>query len=266
MDIQAGMENEPLNLRIDAGVATLTIDKPARRNALTYAMWLELAALFQVLEADPTVRAVVLRGAGSDFSAGADISEFDTLRGAPDSARIYEAANSAAFTAVRQARIPVIAAIRGICLGGGFGLAAGADLRIATPDATFSVPAAKLGLAYPLDAMVDIVGSLGEQMAKYLTFTAARLDAASAKAAGFLLEVVETEHFDARVDEIARTIAANAPLSIKASKASMRATATGDKRDIAFAQQIGDATFASADYAEGRAAFKERRQPVFSGR
>ena len=265
-DIQANMETEALNLAIDGGVATLTIDRPARRNALTHAMWVELAALMEALQDDGTVRVVVLRGAGADFSAGADISEFDTLRGTPESARVYEAANSAAFAAVRLCRLPVIAAIRGICFGGGFGLAAAADLRIATPDASFSVPAAKLGLAYPLDAMVDILGSAGEQMAKYMTFTAARIDAARALSAGFLLEVVEAGRFDARLDELARTVAANAPLSIKATKAALRATRSGNAGDMALAQTYGDATFASEDYAEGRAAFKERRRPAFRGK
>jgi enoyl-CoA hydratase/carnithine racemase len=206
-----------------------------------------------------------LCGAGADFSAGADIGEFSTLRDAAN-AQDYEAANSAAFTAIRNCRVPVVAAIRGICFGGGFGLAAAADLRIATPDAQFCVPAAKLGLAYPQDAMQDIVSAAGPQMARYLAFTGARIDAQEALSAGFLLKVVPGEKLDAQAIEIARTVAANAPLSVRASKLSIRAVLSGDAIEARAAQDAGAATFHSADYAEGRAAFRERRAPEFSGR
>lgn len=258
------MENEPLAFRLAEGVATLTFNRPAKKNAITHAMWIDIAARLGALCADTATRAIVLTGTGANFSAGADIAEFDTLRGDGQSARRHEAANSAAFAAVRNAPVPVIAAIRGICFGGGFGLAAAADLRIASSDAKFAVPAARLGLAYPVDAMVDIVASTGAQMAKYLTFSAATIDAEAALAAGFLLEIADDPH--GRAHEIAASIAANAPLSVRASKAAIRATLSGDGADIASAMAAGDATFNSADYAEGRAAFKARRHPIFSGR
>jgi enoyl-CoA hydratase/carnithine racemase len=208
----------------------------------------------------------VLRGAGHDFCAGADIGEFDIVRRDAATARDYEAANSAAFAAFRNAPIPVIAAIRGICFGGGFGLAAACDLRVATPDALFSVPAAKLGLAYPHDAMADIVHAAGPQMAKYLAFSAARIDARAALAAGFLLEVIEPDDFEMRISALAEQIAANAPLSNRASKAAIRAVLSGNPADVSHARTMGDETFDSADYAEGRAAFAARRKPVFTGK
>lgn len=257
------MENEALTVSLANGVATLTFNRPAKKNAITYAMWLEIAEALARLVAEPATRAIVLTGAGADFCAGADIAEFDTLRGDGQSARIYEAANSTAFAAVRNAPVPVIAAIRGICFGGGFGLAAAADLRIASTDARFAVPAARLGLAYPVDAMMDVVTSAGAQMARYLTFSAGTIDAKIALAAGFLLEIVDDP--DARAHAIAATIAANSPLSVRASKAAIRAALTGTSSDIAAATAAGDATFNSTDYAEGRAAFKDKRQPVFSG-
>ncbi|MBT1154228.1 enoyl-CoA hydratase/isomerase family protein [Aminobacter anthyllidis] len=260
------METEPLPVTTANGVATVVINRPARKNAITKAMWVELASHVNRLSSEPGVRVIVLRGAGQDFSAGADISEFDTLRGDADSARAYEATNSAAFAALRNCTIPVIAAIRGICFGGGLGLAAACDLRIATPDALFAVPAARLGLAYPQDAMGDIVWAAGPQMARYLTYTAGRINAQAALSAGFLLEIVEALHFDTRVGEIARTIAENAPLSVRASKAAIRSALSHDAGEIAFAQAAGDATFLSDDYAEGRAAFAGRRTPVFKGK
>ena len=179
--------------------------------------------------------------------------------------RAYEAANSAAFRAIRDSRVPVVAAIDGICFGGGFGLAAAADLRVATPDAQFSVPAARLGLAYPQDAMIDIVSNAGPQMTRYLTYSAARVSAEAALGCGFLLEIVQPARFDARVNEIAHQIAENAPLSIKASKLAIAATVSGDTETKAAAATAGDRTFGSEDYAEGRAAFREKRQPRFKG-
>lgn len=260
------MEREPLQVSSADGVATIVINRPARKNAVTQAMWIELARQVTELGTADSIRVIVLRGAGADFSAGADISEFDTLRGTAESARAYEATNSAAFAALRKCPIPVLAAIRGICFGGGFGLAAACDLRIATADAQFAVPAAKLGLAYPQAAMADIVWAAGEQMARYLTYTAGRIDAQAALAAGFLLEVAPAEHFDARIDEIAGTVARNAPLSVRASKAAIRAALSHEADEVALAQAIGDATFLSEDYAEGRAAFAGRRTPIFKGR
>lgn len=260
------MENEALIVTIEAGVARLVFNRPQKKNAITYEVWKAIAETVGRLGSDPATRVICVSGAGADFSAGADISEFDALRGDGRLARVYEAANSAAFAAIRNAPVPVIAAIRGVCFGGGFGLAAAADIRIASSDARFAVPAARLGLAYPVDAMQDILVAAGPQIAKYLSFTAATIDAATALSAGFLLEVIESGDLDVRADQIAKTIAANAPLSVKASKAAIRAALSGHVADVEAAAQAGDATFDSADYAEGRAAFKARRAPVFEGR
>ncbi|MFD9897703.1 enoyl-CoA hydratase-related protein [Mesorhizobium sp. NPDC059025] len=258
------MENEPLIVKVTDNVASILINRPQKKNAITFAMWQALSAKFEALSADPSVRAIILGGTGADFSAGADIAEFDTLRGG-ENARSYEAANSAAFASIRNARIPVIAALNGICFGGGFGLAAAADLRLATPDTLFAVPAAKLGLAYPQDAMCDIVGAAGPQMARYLTFTGNRIDAETALKAGFLLEIVAPGELERRVAELAATIAANAPLSVRASKLAIHAELSGDATEIELARAAGDKTFTSADYAEGRAAFQARRKAEFTG-
>ena len=258
------MENEPLIVKVADNVASVRINRPRKKNAITFAMWQALAATFEALSADASVRAIILSSEGADFSAGADIAEFDTLRGG-DNARHYEAANSAAFAAVRNARPPVIAALKGVCFGGGFGLAAAADLRVAAPDALFAVPAAKLGLAYPQDAMRDIVGAAGQQMARYLAFTGERIDARAALEAGLLLEIVAAEELEPRAMAIATTIAANAPLSVQASKLAINAELSGDLADAERARAAGDLTFASTDYAEGRAAFKARRRPEFTG-
>ena len=258
------MENEPLIVKIANNVASVHINRPQKKNAITFAMWQALSATFDALSADPSVRVITLSGAGADFSAGADIAEFDTLRDG-DNARGYEAANSAAFAAIRYARVPVIAALHGVCFGGGFGLAAAADLRIAAPNALFAVPAAKLGLAYPQDAMRDIVGAVGPQVARYLTFTGNRIDAETAFRVGFLLEIIASAELEQRVAELAATIATNAPLSVRASKLAINAELSGDAIDVELARTAGDKTFTSADYAEGRSAFQARRKPEFLG-
>jgi len=265
MPLQDPAQKDCLTIEHDGPVTRIILDNPKRRNAIDLASWRRLAVLVPDLAQQRDTRAIVLVGRGDDFSAGADISEFDTVRRDEATARVYEAANSAAFAAVRNAAVPVIAAIRGICFGGGFGLAAAADLRIATPDAQFSVPAARLGLAYPQDAMMDIVSSAGAQMARYLTYSAARIGAEAALACGFLLDIVDADRFEARINDIAHQIADNAPLSIKASKLAIAAALSGDAVLAAAAIAAGDRTFASEDYAEGRSAFRDKRQPRFSG-
>ena len=266
MTIQEPEHGSFLTLSLADGVATLVIDRERRKNAMTQAMWRDMARLFEEFSSDAALRAVVLKGAGSDFCAGADISEFDTVRADAQSAMAYEAQNDAAFAAIRNCPVPTIAAIRGICFGGGFGLAAACDIRLATQDALFSVPAARLGLAYPVDAMTDIVHAAGPQMAKYLAYSGARIEAAAALRAGFLLDVVEDIDLERRVSDLAALIAINAPISVRASKASIGAVLSGDASMRARAVELGDQTFESSDYAEGRAAFREKRAARFRGR
>lgn len=251
----------PLKLSESGGIVRLIINRPARKNAVTAAMWRDIASMVTALPV--STRVLVLAGAGDDFCAGADIGEFDAVRRDAETARAYEQANSDAFRALREAPFPTIAAISGICFGGGFGLAAACDIRVGSPGALFSVPAGKLGLAYPVDAMADIVHALGPQLARHMLFSAARIGADQALAAGFLLEIADDPL--ARAGEIAAAIAANAPLSNRASKVAIRAVLTGDTGLTAKAVELGAATFNSADYAEGRAAFRDKRKPVFKG-
>lgn len=258
--------NEHLVVDIADNIARLTIDRPDKRNALNQTMWRDLATIVGETAAEPKVRVIVLSGSGADFSAGADISEFDTVRRDAETARAYEAANSAAFAAIRDAAVPTIAAIRGVCFGGGFGIAAACDLRLAAGDARFSVPAARLGLAYPHDAMADIVHACGPQFARYLTFSGAVISAPEALRIGFLAETCASQELEARTSDIARRIAGAAPLSVRASKVAIRAVLSGREDDIASAHALGAATFDSADYEEGRNAFRERRDPVFRGK
>ncbi|WFU10458.1 enoyl-CoA hydratase-related protein [Rhizobium sp. CB3090] len=247
-------------------IGTLTIDNPGRKNAITAAMWRAIPQAIRLLTDKARAHVIIIRGAGQDFSTGADISEFDSLRKDAETAVAYEALNSDAFTAIRHCRVPTIAAIRGICYGGGFGIAAACDLRVAAEGARFSVPAVRLGIAYPADAVQDIVNALGPQMAKVTLFTGAPMSTDKMVMAGFLLEEITAEAFDDEVSALARAIAANAPIALHASKLAVRAVIEQDSDLLREAEVIGAETFDSADYAEGRAAFTARRKPHFTGK
>ena len=246
---------------IDQSIGQLVMTNPQKYNALPQSGWLSIRPTIDGLLADGA-RVIIVSGADSHFCAGADISEFDTVRKNSETARVYEASNIEAFAAIRDCPVPTIAKIRGYCLGGGFGLAAACDLRVSEPEAKFAVPAAKLGLGYPVDAMTDIVAAIGAQNAKRLMYTAARFSADEMKSMGFLMEVIDSDGLDPYVGELALSICSLAPLTHKATKATVKAMNSGDWET---AKAASDATFASKDYAEGRAAFREKRAPKFTG-
>jgi len=262
MERASPLSSDGIGLRIADGVAHVTLDRPGKKNALTQALWALLTE--RVEAAARRARVIVISGAGRDFCAGADIAEFDSVRsGEAEPEGIAE--SPTAFAAIRESNVPTIAAISGICFGGGFGIAAACDIRLASPDAQFSVPAARLGLAYPVEAMRDIVLSCGPQMARLLTFSGERIDAAQALDIGFLAEVVHLERLEQRATELALTIAQNAPLSVAASRASIRSALSGNHEDRVEAERRAQVALLSEDYAEGRAAFRDRRKPVFRG-
>jgi enoyl-CoA hydratase/carnithine racemase len=268
MDVNISFANGGIDAAAyESGVGFLTVSRPEKRNALTDAMWRSVPDAINWLVAEQNVRAVILSGAGGrDFSAGADIGEFATLRKDASTARAYEAGNSAAFAAVRHCPVPVIASVRGICFGGGFGLAAAADLRLADHTARFAIPAARLGLAYPLDAVQDLVRALGDQQARRALYSTQELSADEALACGCLLKLSEPNQLDIDALTLATSIAGAAPLSVRASKAAIAAVQSSSEEDYERAAGLAATTFDSADYAEGRSAFMEKRKPSFNGR
>lgn len=257
-----------IRAEVEGPIGRLVVDNPERRNAVALGMWLAIPGAVAALEAHPDVRVIVVRGAGDlAFVSGADISEFATVRKDASTARAYEVSNAEAFAALKHAGKPTIAMIRGFCLGGGMGLSVACDLRVAADDAIFGIPAARLGVGYPPDCIGDVVAAVGPQRAKELFFTARRMTAVEALDIGLLAAVHPVESLENEVTDLALTIARNAPMTIRAAKAAIDVVVMGTM-DTERERLVGltDACFASADFAEGRTAFLDKREAKFSGK
>jgi enoyl-CoA hydratase/carnithine racemase len=253
--------------RRDGAIGWIVFSNPARYNALTFEMWQGLPAALAAFDADPAVRVVVLAGDGDKaFVSGADISQFEKTRATADAQALYNRAVEAAYLAPVLSAKPVVAKIRGICMGGGLGLAAACDIRIAADDAVFRMPAARLGLGYNFVGMRRFVQVLGAANTADIFFSARKFDAADALHMGFANRVVPAADLDREVEAYCRLIGENAPLSLVEAKAAIREVLKDPAdRDIAALQKMVDACFASEDYREGRTAFMEKRTPNFKG-
>ena len=251
---------------VDAGVGLITFNQPEKRNAMSVDMWLGLGEILTAFAADDAVRVVVLTGAGHKaFVSGADISQFDTQRADGNAQVQYDRLTSAGRAQLGTFPKPVIARIRGFCLGGGLGIAMQADLRLAAADSQFGIPAAKLGIGYGMEMVRKLVSLVGPAQARLLLYSGARIDGAEAARIGLVNRVVPDEELIETVLLLAREIAGNAPLSLRAAKLAV-AAAVDPAGDASAAEQAVLACFDSADYREGRAAFAEKRKPKFAGR
>ena len=253
---------------IDGPVGTVVFNQPEKHNAVTVEMWIGLGEIIAEMEADPAIRVVVLRGAGEKaFVSGADISQFDKTRANAEVAARHALRMAAGRGAVKRCSKPTIAAIRGYCLGGGLGIALQADLRIAAADSQFGIPAARLGIAYAFEGLRTLVDAVGPAHARMIMFSANRIDAPEAARIGLINRAVPGEALWSEVGALAARIASNAPISVAASKAGIEMSLRDpDQRDLALLEEFQRRSLDSEDYREGRAAFKEKRQPVFTGR
>ena len=250
------------------GVGLITFNQPEKRNAMSVAMWQGLSEILDAFAADTAIRTVVMTGAGTKaFVSGADISQFETTRADSNAQLDYDRLTSAGRTKLATFPKPVIAAIRGFCLGGGLGIAMQADLRIAGEGAMFGIPAAKLGIAYSFEMIERLVSLVGQAHARMIIMSGERMDAAEAERIGLVNKVVPDEDLTDTVLHLAKTIAANAPLSLHATKLTINAVMSAEsQRNRAAVDAAILACFDSADYREGRTAFMEKRPAQWQGK
>jgi len=249
----------------DGPVVTLTFNRPEARNAMTWGMYQRLYDTCEDVDADEGVRVLVLKGAGGKaFVAGTDIAQFTRFESGEDGLR-YERDGDERMGRIARVTKPVIAQIQGYAVGGGFGIAAGADLRIATPDARFGAPIARtLGNCLSMRAYARYLELLGPSRLKELIFTARLLSADEALAAGFVHEIVTPEAIDARVRELAETVASHAPITLSVTKEAIRRI--HESRVLPNGDDLVARTYGSADFREGVRAFLEKRAPHWTGR
>lgn len=263
------MTSGDIDLERRDGIATVTFNRPERRNAIDYEGWVRLGRIANDLAQDSDVRVVVFTGSGEEaFSAGADIKDFDRRRNSSATARAYAEAFDGALDAIEMLPKPTISLIRGFCIGGGCELSMATDLRIAAENSRFGIPVARLGILVGYREMRRLVRLVGVGGASYLLLSARLMDAEEAHHVGLVNRVVSLDKVDARAYELAREMADLAPLSHSRHKRILQTVLrdpslmglTPEEEDLPFAN------FDSEDFQEGRRAFAERRAPRFSGR
>lgn len=252
----------------DEHIGWLIFNQPEKRNAVSLEMWQAVPSVLANFEADPSIRVIVLKGAGSRaFVAGADISEFESVRDSAENVKFYNEQSGLANRALYATNKPTIAMVRGVCVGGGVGITLNCDLRIAGEDARFGIPAAKLGLGYGYGGLKQLVDVVGPANAKEIFYTARLFSAGEARAMGLVNRVVPVNVLESYVRDYCQTIAQNAPMTINAVKKIIAQIVDRDTpTDFAYCERLVQECFESEDYVEGRRAFMEKRKPRFQGR
>jgi len=250
------------------GVGVITFNNPAKRNAMSLDMWEGLGSALIGLRDNDDVRVVIMVGSGDKaFVSGADISQFEKVRHNAAASEEYSKKSEAQRALLANYPKPIIACIRGFCLGGGMQVAMAAEIRIASDNSQFGIPAAKLGIAYGYDGLRHLVSLVGPSWARLIMYTGMKIDSAEALRIGLVDRVSpDAELWDATM-EIARTISGNAPLAIKAAKITIaQVIKDPDKRDMKAIKQVGTDCMDSQDFREGRRAFMEKRKPKFTSK
>lgn len=251
---------------IEGPIGWMVFNKPERHNAVSLDMWEAIPEIIDRFESDPAVRVIVLKGAGSKaFVSGADISQFEDARASREANEHYERVSERASRRLAECGKPVIAMIRGWCIGGGMAIALCCDIRIASEGSKFSIPAARLGLGYGAAGVKKLMDIVGPSFTKEIFFTARHFTAAEAQTMGLLNRVVADAELENYVRGYCATIGENAPLTMKALKRTVGELAKGPDGDLAASEKLVKACFDTQDFIEGRRAFMEKRRPVFRG-
>jgi len=259
---------ERIKARQDGAIGWMIFNNPAKHNAITMDMAEAVPDVMRDFETDPSVRVVVLTGAGERaFAAGSDISGFEDVRSDPQKNRHYNDVNERSYNAVYECAKPTVAMINGYCIGGGLDFATSCDVRICSDNATFAVPAGRLGLGYGHEGILRFGRVMGFMRARDLFLSGRRLGAEEALRLGLVHRVVPAADLETEATAYAQSLADNAPLTLAAIKrAFLEYERDPARRDLSRAQALIDACFRSEDYAEGRAAFAAKRKPQFKGR
>ncbi len=252
----------------DGPIATVVFNRPTVRNAISLAMWTEIARVTEGLAKDDSVRAVVYRGAGrAAFASGADISEFKEHRKDTATALRYNEQTGAAYRGIRDCPKPTVAMIFGFCMGGAMAVAMACDLRFAAEGSKFGIPAARLNIIYPPDSVGQLVDLVGPAYAKDILFSARAVDDREALAMGLIQRLVPPDELEKHTCEYLRQVCENAPLSVRGSKHTIQHYLQGltDEHRKRL-RELSLEAFESEDYKEGTRAFLEKRDPKFQGR
>lgn len=260
--------DEKLIGRHAGNVGHVIFNNPTKLNAVSLEMWEKAFSVLEAFAKDPEIRVVVVSGTGGRaFVSGADISKFESERASEEAAARYNATSAKAYDALYNFPKPTIAKINGYCIGGGMNLAVCCDLRFCNEAAKFGIPAGKLGLGYGYSSIRRAAEIIGLSRTLEMIYTARQFSATEAYDIGLVNRVLPDAELDDAVAETCNLIGANAPLTIALAKASAREVGKpSTERDLKKLDAMAKACFDSADYAEGRKAFMEKRKPRFEGR